>query len=127
MNGIQEAEGSNPSNSTMKTDRQAVKWRPVSLPEGWDLEWGHPEHLELADPAEFEDEDEYLYLSEDLLSFKRGELLLDVGWVPHGSPSGAYHVVVVEHCDWDHPLDSYYSTDPKNVIWFIELVAKKYV
>jgi hypothetical protein len=72
----------------------------------------------------------WLYFHEDLLQLVHTgkQLMIDLGWYPDGSPSGAFRAVVVRHFDtpdlmrasWVTPIDSFRSESRQETVAMIE-------
>lgn len=101
----------------------AIEWHDIAVPAGWERQTGHPA---IVDPRECKDDDASICLSEDMFSFVRGKLCLDVGWSPDGNLAGEYVCRIVEGDDWDRPLEMYCTRDPQNVQWFVKYATAKY-
>ena len=101
----------------------ALQWMTVQVPGGWALRTGTPV---VVDPRLAIIGDQVDGLTEDMFSFERGRLVMDVGWMPGTDPRGEYICRVVKDDDWEHPLEMYCTRDPLNVIWFVTFAAQRY-
>lgn len=95
----------------------------VQVPTGWQLRLGTPV---VVDPKLVAEDDRLPGLTEDMFSFERGRLIMDVGWMPDENPRGEYVCRVVKDEDWERPLEMYCTRDPLNVIWFVTFAAQRY-
>jgi hypothetical protein len=100
-----------------------LQWQTVAIPDGWELRSGAPVVI---DPQLALDAERVVGLTEDMFSFKRGRLVMDVGWMPDESPKGEYVCRVVKDDDWERPLEMYCTREPLNVVWFVTFAAQRY-
>jgi len=75
---------------------------PLTIPAGWHVSFHELSDLDPETLAP--DSPDWVSFTEDLLQIgNEGNVVLDVGWYPDGSPSGRYRLVVVVDRDWTTP------------------------
>lgn len=106
------------SKETAKTIK-SFKLQPLRISPGWKVEYNMFSEY---DPDT--DGSEYAYeLYEDLLQLSNNDLLLDLGWYPHGDINGSYKLYLVDETKespFESPLEVFVSKSKQEVIKKIE-------
>ena len=93
--------------------------QPLRIPAGWFVSYNMFSEY---DPDS--DGEKYSYeLCEDMLQLKNKNLLIDLGWYPHGDIKGNYKLYLVDTTidfPFETPLQVFSSKSKKEVIYMIE-------
>lgn len=93
--------------------------QPLRIPAGWNVKYNV---LSEYDPDK--DGVEYSYeLCEDLLQLENKNLLIDLGWYPHGDIKGSYKLYLVDttkDSPFESPLELFNSKSKQEIINRIE-------
>ena len=93
--------------------------QPLRIQAGWKVEYNmFSEYDPDIDGAEYAYE-----LCEDLLQLRNNNLLLDLGWYPHGDIGGSYKLYLVDstrESPFESPLEVFMSKSKQEVIKIIE-------
>ncbi|SFB76926.1 hypothetical protein [Ruminococcus albus] len=89
--------------------------QPLRLCAGWTVAYNNFSEY---DPAC--DGEEYSYeLCEDLLQLVNGDLLIDLGWYPHGDVNGCYKMYLVDmnrEATFERPLEVFSSKSKGEIL-----------
>ena len=93
--------------------------QPLRISAGWFVSYNMFSEY---DP-ERDDEKYCSELCEDLLQLKNRNLLIDLGWYPHGDINGSYKLYLVDitkDFPFETPLELFSSKSKKEIIYMIE-------
>lgn len=95
------------------------KLQPLRLCAGWKVAYNNFSEY---DPDN--DEAEYSYeLCEDLLQLENNDLLIDLGWYPHGDLKGSYKLYMIDvtlEAPFLHPLEVFSSSSKTEILEKLE-------
>ncbi|MDE6775862.1 MAG: hypothetical protein K2J37_06185 [Ruminococcus sp.] len=93
--------------------------QPLRIATGWNVKYNMFSEYDLdKDGAEYSDE-----LYEDLLQLENKNLLIDLGWYPHGDIKGSYKLYLVDKTNdspFELPVEIFSSKSKQEIINRIE-------